>query len=156
MKYGEVTKVTEYVVANPQYIFSYPYHRDGEVMGLDGDGNLLVWDSSKAEVYNSGFTPDQFGVENLTDKERSRLPEQSERKFFRTIFEIEILSQEALPDTMTLEDLDFEMREGGCSGKITKTEGEEIGAFTCSKSLIKQGTDPELFRLDVLGRDIEV
>jgi hypothetical protein len=46
---------------------------DGEVTGVDADGGLILWDREGEVEYNCGETLEEYGVENLTDRERQRL-----------------------------------------------------------------------------------
>jgi hypothetical protein len=46
---------------------------DGQVLGIDNDGCLIQWDSNKGERYNCGETLNQFGIKNLSDKEKKTL-----------------------------------------------------------------------------------
>jgi len=46
---------------------------DGEVLGLDRDGRIIQWDKPGHCRYNCGETPEQFGIENLTAREKKRL-----------------------------------------------------------------------------------
>ena len=48
-------------------------YEDGEVVGLDTDGCLIQWDAEKAVQYNSGMTPEDFGIENLHQRELARI-----------------------------------------------------------------------------------
>ena len=146
----------EFPVSNPAYVFSYKYHKDGEVLGLDTDGCILQWDSTKGEVYNGGETPAMFGLCNMTAAERERLPKCSDRKFHRQVIQIEIVSEEDLSNPcITLEELDQMSREGGCFLRIDTNTNKEIDARACVMALNAHGSSPELFKLDAIGRDIE-
>jgi hypothetical protein len=46
---------------------------DGEVLGIDNDSNVILWDADKEKRYNCGETINQYGINNLTDKEKHRL-----------------------------------------------------------------------------------
>ena len=48
-------------------------YKDGEVTGIDKDGNLILWNATTKRNENSGETPQEFGVENITDTELSRI-----------------------------------------------------------------------------------
>lgn len=75
------------------------------------------------------------------------------RKFFKTVVTIEILSEERLPDPLSLEEINYLITEGPCSGKMTHAE-REISAKVAARELCKQESDPEFFRLDKLGNDL--
>ncbi len=42
-----------------------------KVIGIDNDGCLICFDpeAEPDQVYNCGETPEEFGIENLTDEE---------------------------------------------------------------------------------------
>ncbi|WP_431106674.1 hypothetical protein [Variovorax paradoxus] len=44
---------------------------DGEVVGIDTDGCLLLWDSEAGCPINCGETLAEFGTETLTPEERA-------------------------------------------------------------------------------------
>ncbi len=46
-----------------------PY--DGQILGIDSDGCLIQWDADAKESYNCGETPEEFGLDNITDDEMS-------------------------------------------------------------------------------------
>lgn len=46
---------------------------DGEILGLDTNGCLLHWDSEKLSIYNSGETPEEFGLDNIRPEEMKRI-----------------------------------------------------------------------------------
>ena len=48
-------------------------YQDGDVIGIDNDGCVILWDAVKKERYNCGETINQYGLENLTEKERALL-----------------------------------------------------------------------------------
>jgi hypothetical protein len=52
-------------------------HADNEVLGIDTDGCLILWDADKRQRYNCGETLEQWGKENLTSQEISRLIRES-------------------------------------------------------------------------------
>ncbi|DAC71759.1 MAG TPA: hypothetical protein DSN98_08700 [Thermoplasmata archaeon] len=77
-----------------------------------------------------------------------------DRKFYRTIYTLEVLSERPIEDLVSLDDLHYMITWGDCSG-MTHTEGsEEIDGATAAKLLIKQGSDPEFFMLDEDGNDL--
>jgi hypothetical protein len=38
---------------------------DGEVVGIDHDGNVIMWNGGTKQLYNCGQTPEQIGTDNL-------------------------------------------------------------------------------------------
>lgn len=78
----------------------------------------------------------------------------SQRKFYRTVIQVEILSEEPY-DNDNLSEIADDVTVGNCSGKTEIIEfGTEIGAKRAVKLLKAQGSDPEFFQLDNEGRDI--
>jgi len=71
----------------------------------------------------------------------------SKRKFYRTVFQYEVLSEEPLPDCMTLEQISYETMEGHCSGMFLETTKQEVTARSMVTLLLAQGSDPEFFGL---------
>lgn len=76
------------------------------------------------------------------------------RKFYKTIIKIEILSEERIPDDMTLEEIGRETIEGGYSGRTLETKESELNGKQAATALIKQSSSPEFFRIDEKGNDI--
>ncbi len=72
-KYRERYKagLNEQGVAN--YLHLRSQLKDGEIIGLDEDGTIVQWDATNGQEYNSGETPAQFGIHQLTDIERKRV-----------------------------------------------------------------------------------
>ncbi len=77
----------------------------------------------------------------------------SPRKFYRSVIEIEVLSEE--PRVFeTLDDLEHEIVYGDCSGLIVdKILNQVIDAKTCARRLLAQGSAPEFFNLDEAGNE---
>ena len=63
-------------------------------------------------------------------------------KYFRTVVSIEILSNEEIPDTISLEDISYGITYGHWSGLITHEQSQEIKAPKARRLLQKQGSDP--------------
>lgn len=66
--------------------------------------------------------------------------------YYKTIIRYEILSEDA-PWSGTLEDLAYDVTEGGCSGQFLKSIEIELTADEMCKALLKQGSDPSFFNL---------
>jgi hypothetical protein len=49
-----------------------PY-KDGEIVSVDNDGCLILWDGERQEEYNCGEYLEVFNRKNLTDKEKQRI-----------------------------------------------------------------------------------
>lgn len=75
------------------------------------------------------------------------------RKFFKTILEVEILSEEPL-GPMSLTNYAYEIAQGDCSGVYKVVSEEELDGPSAAKALIEQGSDPEFFALNEDGSDM--
>lgn len=75
------------------------------------------------------------------------------RTFYKAVFSIEVLSEEPIDD-MTLEDIEYAITEGHCSGVITKSDTVEMTGPEMAKALLAQGSDAEFFQLDDDGNDL--
>jgi hypothetical protein len=79
-------------------------------------------------------------------------PRKSKRKFYRTVFRIEVLSEYPYPDD--IENLHYNITEGDCSGKWEMTQ-EVLNGQQAADALRAQGSAPEFFRLDEMGVDLD-
>ena len=75
------------------------------------------------------------------------------RKFYKTIFTVEVVSEEPLADGMYLEDVAYEITLGGCSGIVRQSDPIELDGMGAAQSLIHQHSDPRFFNLDEDGND---
>ena len=78
-----------------------------------------------------------------------------DRKFFKQIVHILILSEDAPLHHSSLSDIDYAITYGPCSGSVEEVERTEIDRKEAVELLKFQGTDPEFFLLDENGDDIE-
>lgn len=76
------------------------------------------------------------------------------RKFHRYLYELEVLSEEELPD-MDLAELAYEITDGQCSGVWHETKHEVVDGPAMAGLLQEQGSDPEFFMLTPAGDDLE-
>jgi hypothetical protein len=81
-------------------------------------------------------------------------PKKEPRKFYRTVYTVEVLSEEPITVNVDLDDLNYMITDGDCSGKIETNGSDEIDGVTAAKLLMEQGSDPEFFRIDKNGNDI--
>jgi hypothetical protein len=80
---------------------------------------------------------------------------QSKRKFYRTVIQIEVLSEEPYSST-DLEKINLDITEGAQSGEVTIIfDSEEMNGKTCAEKLQAQGSDPDFFSLNIHGHDTE-
>lgn len=78
----------------------------------------------------------------------------SERKFYRTVFEVEVLSEHPF-EPEDLETIAYEITYGGCSGMVDRTCDIEVDAEEMVRLLRNQGSDPDFFMLTDDGDDVD-
>ena len=81
-----------------------------------------------------------------------------EKKIYKTIVQVEILSQEPLNDDFCndLSGIAYEIVQGDLSGIVdTKVMNQELIGEEAIKEIINQGSDPEFFMMDKNGNEIE-
>ncbi|HEY3965163.1 MAG TPA: hypothetical protein VGM05_11480 [Planctomycetaceae bacterium] len=78
----------------------------------------------------------------------------SQRKFYRTVIQIEVLSEEPFA-SMVLEDIAEAVDEGPCSGRTKVRRREVVDGPTMAKLLDAQGSDPGFFNLTDVGEDTD-
>lgn len=79
----------------------------------------------------------------------------SKRKFCRTMFHIEVLSESPIEEEIDLEGLHYAMTDGDCSGEVVRDPAVPIDGPTMAALLKKQGSDPSFFQLSEVGDDLE-
>jgi hypothetical protein len=79
----------------------------------------------------------------------------STRNFYRTVIQLEVLSEGALDYCFSLEQLSREIEDGEFSGQLETVSSKEVSGKKMAKLLLKQGIDTELFMLDEEGNDID-
>lgn len=80
----------------------------------------------------------------------------SKRQLYRQVFQYEILSEEPIPDCMSLSEIEYQTQEGHMSGRFLETVVDEaVDGPTMAKLLVEQGSDPDFFGLDQNGDDSE-
>lgn len=86
-----------------------------------------------------------------------RLPGESRRKFYCTVLEVEILSEDKLDEetASNLASVHDMITYGDCSGQVKVRSQSEVGAKTAARKLREQGSDPGFFRLNDDGSDME-
>jgi len=77
------------------------------------------------------------------------------RKFHKTVFTFEVLSEEPINDPVSLDTLDYQTTEGHWSGRFLDTTRKVLDGPAAAKALMEQGSDPEFFRLSNEGEDLE-
>ena len=77
------------------------------------------------------------------------------KKYYKTTFKIEILSQDKDVSNLELSEVSYAIVEGDCSGDIEVTEVKELTPVECATALIEQGSDPGFFQLSEDGVDLK-
>jgi hypothetical protein len=79
----------------------------------------------------------------------------TKRKFYRTIFQVEVLSEEPYPQDADLSDIEQDTSTGPCVGEITCTGTEELNGKQAADALYAVRSEPGFFHLDDEGNDTE-
>lgn len=77
------------------------------------------------------------------------------RKFYRQVFTVEVLSEDVPLRCDNLSEIDYAITYGDRSGMVNETVCEEVTAEKMAQLLMDQGSDPEFFRIDEDGNDLE-
>jgi hypothetical protein len=77
------------------------------------------------------------------------------RKFYLTEVIVRVLSEDRPAEFENLSDLEYLITDGECSGTIAVKSTKKLTGKQAAKELQKQGSDPEFFRLDEDGNDLE-
>ena len=76
------------------------------------------------------------------------------RKFYRQSFTVTVLSDEPLPSTMGLSQVQHAITDGECSGQVERGPVEILSGKQMAKALEDQGSDPVFFGLERDGTDL--
>lgn len=79
----------------------------------------------------------------------------TDRKFFKTEIKFTVLSEEPIPDGMSLENIANECINGNWSMGNHGCKETEINGKQAARALLNQGSDPGFFSLTNDGEDIE-
>jgi hypothetical protein len=82
---------------------------------------------------------------------------QSQRKFYRTVYEVEVYSETPYPhDARELAEIDYDITDGDCNGSVKAiVVNEESDAYTTAQALMASGSDTTFFGLTEDGEDVE-
>jgi hypothetical protein len=85
------------------------------------------------------------------------MPEpKNKKKYYKSVIQIEILSDEPYEDGKSLDDIKYDINEGHCSGILSMVEhNQELNGFEMARALESQGSDPEFFGIDQNGEDLD-
>ena len=80
----------------------------------------------------------------------------TDRKFYKSVFTFEVLSEEPIPDDMSLTNMIHETIVGDYNGSmLAKDVNVEINSEEAAIRLVLSGSDAGFFRLDNKGNEIE-
>jgi hypothetical protein len=77
------------------------------------------------------------------------------RKFYKSIIEITVLSEDRPCEFNSLGDLTYLINDGPYSGEIVIKEEIEVSSQEMVNLLMDQSSDPEFFNLDENGNNLE-
>jgi hypothetical protein len=87
----------------------------------------------------------------MDDFKETHVPE---RKFHKTVFQIEVLSEDPVPESMGIDAVLREAIDGSYSMRVASVLAEELDAHQAAQALRVQGSDPGFFALTDLGEDL--
>jgi len=79
----------------------------------------------------------------------------TERKFYKTILQVEILSEEPV-QTVDLESIHHQITEGDWSGNTEIVSQTTLNGKEAAEALLNQASDPKFFNLTENGDDAEL
>jgi hypothetical protein len=79
----------------------------------------------------------------------------SKRSFYKTTYVVEVLSEEPIPDQLTLGQVIAEAEEGGYSSQVTSTTTAVLDGPAAAQELLAQRSEPAFFRLTGDGDDLD-
>ncbi len=77
----------------------------------------------------------------------------SSRKFYKTTYVVEVLSEEPIPDALDLKDVMVEAETGSYSADVKSQETVEVDGPEMAKLLTGQRSEPAFFGLSADGED---
>jgi hypothetical protein len=78
-----------------------------------------------------------------------------ERRYYRKVVQIEILSEEPIPDMLDLDAIHYGVIFGDWSGLFSVIESTEHTGKEMAALLLKHGSEPSFFRLTEKGEMVE-
>ena len=87
-------------------------------------------------------------------KPKQKKKKMSNRYFFKTVVQVEVLSENPFEFT-GLKDLDYLITQGHCVGAVRILETEELTGKETAVALMEQGHDPSFFHLTADGQDAD-
>jgi len=77
------------------------------------------------------------------------------RTFYKKTFQIDVLSEEPIPDNVMLADINYNIVYGNWCGKFTERSGMELDGIAVVEELEALGSEPGFFMLDDNGNDLD-
>jgi hypothetical protein len=77
------------------------------------------------------------------------------KKLYKTVIKVEILSEEPYEDGKSLDDINYDITQGHCSGVVKAASSTTLVGKKAARETIKQGSDPEFFMMDDKGNELE-
>ena len=77
------------------------------------------------------------------------------RKFFKTIVEVQVLSEDFPIEFDNLLELHHMTNSGEHSGVFNVKSTKRLNGLQAAKALISQGSDPEFFRINEKGENLD-
>ena len=80
----------------------------------------------------------------------------TKKKLYKSVLRVEILSEEPYPESVSLEDVKYDITEGHHSGILNwESHNKEFVGVKAIEEVNKQGTDLEFFQMDKDGNEID-
>ena len=80
----------------------------------------------------------------------------TKKTIYKTIIQVEVLSEEPIHESMSLDQIEEECNTGSFSGIHTIiVSNKPIKGIAAVKEMRKQGSSPEFFQMDENGNDID-
>lgn len=74
--------------------------------------------------------------------------------FYKTIIQIEVLSEDKPVDDLDLRQISYEIYDGDCVGASSLISKQELTGKECANELYDLGSEPEFFNLDDDGNSL--
>ena len=79
-----------------------------------------------------------------------------EKKIYKSVLKIEILSEEPIEDGYSLNDISYQITDGDWSGDTDRENRNiELQGKEAAEACINQGTSPEFFMMDDEGNEMD-
>jgi hypothetical protein len=76
------------------------------------------------------------------------------RKFYKTVIPMEILSEEPIPEGIEVERIMEEATSGDYSARMLPLSREVLDGQQAAEALLSQGSSPDFFSLTLDGEDV--